>query len=303
MTTLYSHFVNYYTSIAASLKARRHYENSWINVDRTDEVGAIRSFLLDSNVGVDYINQKIAKPLSKANFHVKFASIFCHKKPRIKRTQKNKLKNKGDTPGCELGDLFVAFILLDSNDKLHYSAGALFQAKLRPKLNSLTQQCLYDFDDDYDVPSYLADRLNPANRNRLMPTYDEGRGRAFRYLILEPDHTEERVTARHTPWPNNFQKRWSSFLDGLICGSDGLRTDLTTKNPSSWDIIVADLLSIGLNVPRKKPPRGNNVATQVATSLFNNFSNLDNYFEKLEDKHEGVPTLLIIAHAHEMCGD
>lgn len=299
MTTLYSKYISHYASIASTLRARRIYEDAWMNVDRSDEVKAVRSFLLDPNVGVDYMNQHVATKLSTGLFHVKFASIYCHQKPRIQRTAKSASTNPGDTKGCELGDLFVAFILLDAKDKLHYAAGALFQAKLRPKLDSLSQKCLYDFDEDYEVPKYLANRISPSNKNRIMPTYDEGRGRALRYLILEPDYSEDRVTARHTPWAYNYQKRWSSFLDGLLSGSDGLRTDLVTTTPSSWDIIVADLLSVGLNVPATKPARGNNVAVNVATSLFNNFSNLQNYSVSLEDNHRGVPTLLVIAHAHE----
>lgn len=299
MTTLYSQYVNHYASIASSLNARRIYENAWININRSDEVTAVRSFLLDPHVGVDYMNQNVATALSTGPFHVKFASIHCHKKPIVTRTTKSIVKNPGDTHGCELGDLFVAFVLLDSADQLHYAAGALFQAKLRPKLDSLSQKCLYDFDEDFLVPKYLANRINTLNNYRTIPTYDEGRGRAFRYLILEPNYPIARVTARHTPWTYSYQKRWSSFLDGLLSGSDGLRTDLTTKHPSAWDIIVADLLSVGLNVPTKKPARGNNVAVKIATSLFNNFSNLKDYSAVLEDGHSGVPTLLIIAHAHE----
>lgn len=299
MTTLYSKYVDHYTSIASTLRARRIYEDAWKNVDRSDEVKAVRSFLLDPNVGVDSMNQHAASELSKGPFHIKFASIYCHKKPSIQRTNNAKSVNPGDTPGCELGDLFVAFILLDATNKLHYAAGALFQAKLRPKLDSLSQKCLYDFDEDFEVPKYLEDRITPPNKRRIMPTYDEGRGRALRYLILEPNHTEKMITARHTPWASSYQKRWSSFLDGLLSGSDGLRTDLMTQNPASWDIIVADLLSVGLRVPPKKPARGNDIAVKVATSLFNNFSNLTNYSVELEDPHEGIPTLLVIAHAHD----
>lgn len=300
MATLFSDFIHHYASIASPLRARRIYEDAWKNINRGNEVEAIESFLLGRSVGVDYMNTHVARALSTGAFHVKFASIFCHKKPRVQRTTKSKANNAGDTPGCELGDLFVAFILLDANEKLHYAAGSLFQAKQRPKLDSASQRCLYDFDEDFEVPKYLEKRVTPPNKTRFMPTYDDGRGRALRYLILEPDYTEERVTARHTPWDSNYQKRWSSFLDGLLSGTDGLRADLDTTNPSPWDVIVADLLSVGLNAHlQKKPPRGNNVAIRVATSLFNNFSNLNDYRAVLEDSHQGVPTLLVIAHAHE----
>lgn len=299
MTTLFDQFVAHYAEVALMIQSRRLFENAWSDIDRTNEVKAIRSFLLDKTIGVDYMNKHVAPALSKGPFHIKFASIFCHQKPRVRRTFRNQNKNAGDTNGCELGDLFVVFVLLDNTDKLHYAAGSLFQAKLRPTLDSLSQKCLYDFDNDFDVPSYLEKRVVPSNKNRVMPSYDEGRSRAFRYLILEPDHSKENVTARHTPWVNNQQKRWSTFLDGLLSGVDGLRANLTTNSPSSWDIIVADLLSVGLNVPTKKAPRGNNVAVKIATSLFNNFKNLEDYSATLEQDHPGVPTLMVIAHAYE----
>jgi hypothetical protein len=298
MATLYSQFVTHYTQTARSHQFRRIYEDAWCKVDRSNEVEAIREFLLDPSVGVDYLNMQVASKLSNGTFNVKFASIFCHKKPRVQRTDASRRKHPGDTKGCELGDLLVVFVLLDKNDKLHYASGALFQAKLRPKLDSLSQQCLYDFDTEFDVPQHLAKRFTPPNKRRTMPSPDEGRGRAFRYLILEPDYDSTAIRARHTPWTHDYQLRWSTFLHGLLAGTDGLRANLESPSPSAWDIIVADLLYVGLKVPAKKPARGNNVAVQVATSLFNNFTNLKDASVS-DQENEGVPTLMIIAHASQ----
>jgi hypothetical protein len=298
MTTLYSQFIMHYTQTARSHQFRRIYEDAWLNIDRSDEVEAIREFLMDPAVGVDYLNTKVATKLSNGIFNVKFASIFCHKKPRVQRTAASRMIHPGDTKGCELGDLLVVFVLMDANDELHYASGAIFQAKLRPKLDSLSQQCLYDFDQEFEVPRYLANRLTPHNKNRKMPSSDEGRGRAFRYLILEPYNDPTFIRARHTPWSHDYQLRWSTFLDGLLAGTDGLRVNLESTTPSAWDIIVADLLHVGLKVPASKPPRGNNVAVQVATSLFNNFTNLKNASVS-DEENEGMPTLMVIAHAPE----
>lgn len=186
------------------------------------------------------------------------------------------------------------FLLLDGNDKLHFTSGSLFQAKLRPKLDSLSQKYLYDLDKDFEVPSYLGKRPGSPGKLRNMPTYEEGRARALRYLIL---NSNRYIQARHTPWSNDFQCRWSSFLDGLISGRDGLRTEPSSKSPTAWDTIVSDLLHVGLSVnsSKKKSPRGNDVAVQIATSLFNNFQNLKDY--SVETEEEGVSTLMIIAHA------
>lgn len=299
MTTLFNKFVAHYTSVSSKIRARRFYERSWGGVDRGDEVKAVRRFLLDKNIGVDYLNKNISTMLSTGMFHVKFASLFCHKKPRVQRTLISQTLAPGNTDGCELGDLFVLFVLMDSADKLHYSAGALFQAKLHQKLDSLSQKYLYDVDKDFEVPEYLAKRISPPQKIRLMPTYEEGRARALRYLILSPGCSEKNIKVRHTPWGNNYQRRWSTFLDGLLSGTDGLRTEPGSTSPSSWDMIVADLLSVGLMVPPKKPPRGNDIAVQVATSLFNNFKNLDKYSIEAGNDYCGVPTLMIIAHAPE----
>ncbi|MFY2640390.1 hypothetical protein ACOTDF_02465 [Achromobacter insuavis] len=275
---------------------RRMYDSSWDGIDKTREVSAVRDYLLKDKVGVSYLNSKLAPLLSTGEFRMKFASLFCHKKPGVTRTDDCKAENAGDSPGCELGDLFVLFVLLDGADKLHHAAGALCQAKVGPKLDSKSQRALYDFDLEFNVPAYLANRGNSPGNVRKMPTYEEGRGRALRYMIL-CDEPSGNVTARHAPWGKQFRPAWSSFVDGLITGTDGLRVLLESTNPSSWDHIVTDLLHVGLNVPAKKPPRGNDIATQVATSLFNNFANLQDH--SAETEFEGVPTLMIIAHAPE----
>lgn len=193
--------------------------------------------------------------------------------------------------------MFVAFVLLDGQDKLHYFSGALFQAKLYAKLDSLSQKYLYDYDTDFEVPKYLANRLTSAQNTRKMPTYDEGRGRGFRYLILNPAEDKTAIRARHCPWNHNYQLRWSTFLDGVLAGTDGLRAFLDSSSPSAWDIITSDLLYTGLNIPSRKPPRGNNIAIQVATSLFNNFTNLSDSSAIADKEIFGIPTLMIIAQA------
>lgn len=298
MTTLFNKFVTHYTNVSQSIKTRRIYEKSWKNVNRDNEVNAIRSFLLDKSVGVHYLNTEVSPKLSNSDFQVKFASIFCHQKPRVQRTVASNAIARGDTSGCELGDLFVIFVLLDNTDRLHYAAGALFQAKLKPKLDSLSQKYLYDIDEDFEVPSYLENRTNPPEKLRKMPTYMEGRARALRYLILNPRYTGKYVQARHTPWQNDHQRQWSTFLDGLLSGTDGLRTNLSSANPSSWDIMVADLLMVGLNVPHKKTPRGNDVAVQVATALFNNFRDLTAYSVDTKES-DGVPIFMAIVCSTE----
>ncbi|MEB7931563.1 hypothetical protein NGK10_04290 [Enterobacter quasiroggenkampii] len=263
------------------------------------EVDAVRDFLMKPNVGVDFLNKEVSMEVNNDKFTMKFASIFCHKKPIVQRTDRNKAINPGSTPGCELGDLFVLFLLMDGLDNIHYSAGALFQAKMDASLNSSSQRYLYDDDDGFTLPDNLYKSIGLKNVHRYMPTYDEGRGRALRYLILKPSGGLNYIQARLTPWSNNYLLRWSSFLDGLISGTDGVKINFDARNPNSWGLIAKDLLWMVKSVPPRKKPRGNNEASKIATKLFNDFTNYKDYSSVLgsENNDGGVSVMLIIAHA------
>ncbi|TKU89863.1 hypothetical protein [Citrobacter sp. TBCS-14] len=304
MSSLHNDFINTYCNIACLAHFRREYENSWVDIDRSHEVSAIREYLLNDNVGIDYLNHMVSTEFQNTQFVLKFASVFCHQKPGVKRTENNKLLNPGDTPGCELGDLFVLFLLMDGNDNVHYSAGSIFQAKLTAKLDSKTQRHLYDYDNEFVLPKYICAGRKLHSNIRKMPTYAEGRANAFRYLILNPSCGVERITARHSPWTNNYQLRWSTFIDGLLSGVDGLKVNLDSNTGSSWDEIVKDLLWVVANVKKNKPPRGNNDAVKIATGLFNNYSNIKERCAIYDEGGEyGMPLMLIIAHAPDYKGD
>lgn len=298
MPLLYDEFIKHYCNLSNANKFRRLYEHAWNGIPRTNEVDAIKSFLLDPKVGIDFLNESVSKKINNSKFNMKFASIFCHKKPRVLRTSYNANRNPGKRPGCELGDLFVLFLLMDASDNIHYSSGALFQAKLEPKLDSATQRHLYDDDDGFILPKNLMTGRGITNSFRKMPTYSEGRGNALRYLILNPKVLKNHVQARHTPWSNDYQSRWSTFVDNLISGTDGLALNLNAATPNAWEQIAHDLLWMINSVKKNKPPRGNNVAANIATGLFNNYANYERYCVELEEG-DGIPTMLIIAHSPE----
>ncbi|MFD3306600.1 hypothetical protein [Alteromonas macleodii] len=299
MTQLLDKFVKHYTSVSQKHKFRRLYEKSWNGISRLREVQAIKEYLLYPNVGVDFLNKNVATPLSNHEFDVKFCSIFCHQKPRVTRTKTSKQKNKGSTDKCEIGDLFVLFLLLDRNDALHYCAGSLFQAKLKSKLDSASQKALYDEDLDFLVPEYLATRLSPRSPYRKMPTLEQGRAKALRYMILNPTFSPNNVQARYSPWENDYQLRASTFLDGLLSGTDGLKIEQQSNPNGAWEMIASDLLFTALQVKSNRPPRGNTDALKVATSHFNSFLDYNNYSLQIED-HEppSVPTMLAIVQAN-----
>ncbi|WP_199481266.1 hypothetical protein [Vibrio owensii] len=298
MTTLFDKFLQHYTSSSQNLEFRRRYEESWSMIDRSKEVPAIKDYLLKPGVGVDFLNKNVASKISNKDFDVKFCSVFCHQKPRVTRTPASIKKNAGSTKRCELGDLFVIFVLLDNNDNMHYCACSLFQAKLKAKLDSESQRALYDEDLEFIVPRYLKNRNPDIPEERKMPTYSEGRAKALRYMILEPSFSPEYVQARYSPWSNDYQLRASTFLDGLLSGTDGLQADLINRPEGAWEIMVGDLLYTALKVPGRKPPRGNTDAVKVAKAHFNNFRNFDTFSVEVDDnKEKGVPILMVIAQS------
>jgi hypothetical protein len=282
-----SEFVKHLTSAGQSTEVRKLLDQSWKGISRSAEVPALKAYLQDPGVGVSFLNATLAPLLSTSGFQVKFAGVFCHKKPTVTRTALDRARNPGDTPGCELGDLLTLFVLLDGADRLQYLAGSLFQAKVEPKLDSASQRHLYDDDAGFTLPKYL------GGHHREMPTYEEGRGRALRYLILRPHRANPYIACRHTPWDAAYNPRWSTYVYNLLAGNDGLvaRTRTGIRN-KAWNTIVDDLLGVAAEVPAKKPPRGNDVAIQVATGQFNDFGSMD--VQHIESNQPGVSVLFAI---------
>lgn len=295
MATLFSKFVTHYTSASKAGTLRQLYTNSWNGINKQDEVKAIESYLLKSKVGVDFLNTNVAPAVSNTDFVVKFASIFCHKKPKVKPVGQPSPAVRGQTVGCELGDLFVMFVLMDAGDKVHHARGALFQAKKTPKLDKPTQQFLYDRAESMEVPSYLIQRKGSPGNMRKLPTYDDGRAHGFRYLILNGPMQD--VSSHFCPWDNTYWTQWATFMDGLLSGTTGLPADVNTPT-SAWDHIVIDLIEmVQYTNGQKKPARGNTVITQITSSCFNNYRDRSQWSMLLDERRDGVPTLLVIAHA------
>lgn len=295
MATLFSDFVTHYTSTVNTSNLRRHFMKSWNGINKKDEVNAIENYLLTPGVGVDYMNTHVAPAASNTDFVVKFASIFCHKKPKVTPVGQPSPALPGQTVGCELGDLFVMFVLMDGVDNVHHARGALFQAKKVPKLDKPTQEFLYDKAESMGVPSYLENRKGSPAGVRKLPTYENGRAHGFRYLILNGAHQE--VGLHFSPWRKTCWTLWATFMDGLLSGTTGMPADV--NNPSSeWDHIVADLIEmVQYTKGQKKAERGNSVIAKIASSCFNNYRDRSQWSMPLEERNEGVPTLLVIAHA------
>jgi hypothetical protein len=83
----------------------------------------------------------------------------------------------------------------------------------------------------------------------------------------------------------------------LLAGNEGLAARGSVfPNSTSWEIIVDDLLGVAAKVPKKKPPRGTDVAVQIATGQFNSF--LSSSIQNVQTDEPGASILMVIAHKH-----
>jgi len=291
MSGLLSHFVAHYQSINSVSPLRCYYCDSWNGINRADEVGAIQKYITAKRHGLDYLNATVARRLSSALFDVKFAGVFCHKKPIVQRTIVAKAANPSTPLGCELGDLLVAFVLLDSADQLHYYASSLFQAKAKETLDNQTQRLLYDVDASFILPKNL------GGHERHFPTPAAQRSIALRYLLMGPRRINHDIDARCSPWKSGLSVCWGDFAHSLLQGREGLAaTPQATGMP--WDVINHDLLLMASKVPGNKPARGTNVAIKLATKAFNSFASRE-IWHATSEQDRGIPTILMIAAAKE----
>lgn len=169
--------------------------NSWSQINKAQkEPDIIFDYLTEPNKGVDYLNSKIASKITaNTNYEMKFASIYCHQKPRVERTDDNIQKCVGNnkTERCELGDLIIHFLFLDKDKKVQFSNAVILQAKVGNKPDNQTQQCLYENDDSLIFPKYFG----TENAFCELPKYDHCRTKALAYIIY---------SGRNKYWTNSF---------------------------------------------------------------------------------------------------
>jgi len=260
--------------------------NSWKCIDKSQsEPDIIRDYLTMSGVGVDYLNNKIARVITeKTNYEMKFASIFCHQKPRVERTEDNIKNCKGDnkTEKCELGDLAIIFLLLDKNKKVQFSNALILQAKKGAKINNKTQQCLYENDDSFLFPKYF------EQRKCQLPKYEENRTKALAYLFINPCD----VSVCQIPEKFKLIFSWSFIFQKILTNDFGKEFKFSEKNfLNDWDKLISSLI---IKLSDTNNIRGNRRVNGLDI-LLNRFNYYYYYAEyKLEVKNEGIPTIMII---------
>lgn len=267
---------------------------SWSGIDFKDtEPKIVKDYLLSANVGVDYMNDKIARAVSASGaYELKFASIYCHQKPRIIRTAQSIGACLGSTKACELGDLMIIFLLLDQTKKIVYSSAKLMQAKKNDVLDSFSQQCLYDSDLDFNAPANLISHSTCVTPLRFLPDYHQDRNKALAYLILQ----NSLPYVKMIPSSTGIQCSWSTDLQMLL----ELKTGLSFSPPknstdNSWNCIVNDLMNIGTGIVPSSIGRGSGV-----DYIVNAFNDYDYYPEyKKEFDYTGIPKMIVICKDKE----
>lgn len=273
---------------------RTEASKSWLGINfAKDEPEIVKQYLLNPAIGVDYLNQNIAKKITEeTNFELKFASIFCHGKPIITRTADSIGSCTGSSPGCELGDLMTVYILLDKDKKTVFSTANIMQAKKTDVLNSESQRCLYESDITFEMPNAVARFSSSLSSLRMLPDYDHLRDRALSYLILNNGHP----VAKDIPSASNLNYGWDCFIQLFLELKMGLKfTTPRNKLDNGWNCIVNDLLNVGSGKAPSRTVRG--IGLEHLKNLFNYYYYYPEY--KAEHDRPGVPILLIICKDNE----
>lgn len=218
---------------------------------------------------------------------MKFASVYCHQKPRVRRTQNSINNCKGSTLSCELGDLMIVFVLLDKNKKLVFNTSKILQAKKKAKIDSESQKCLYESDLELEMPNNILASSTNKSPLRTLPSYLNHRNMALSYLILN----DKAPINREIPFKSNLCYSWSHLLQLMLELKTGLVFNTPTNDfENGWDCIVSDLINVGIDKVVSKNKRGTGL-----DYFINKFNYLFLYPEyKLELEDSGIPKLLII---------
>lgn len=266
---------------------------SWDGIDFSKpEPEIIKDYLLSPNKGVDYLNQNVASIISKnSGYEVKFASVYCHQKPKITRTPNSISRCNGSTPGCELGDLMTIFLLLDKNKNVIASTAKIMQAKKKDILDSASQKCLYESDLEFQMPANLIRHSTCVNSTRVLPDYHENRDRALSYLILNSGLPAN----KEIPSASELSYSWGRHLQLTM----EFKTGMSFSKPSDsiengWNCIVNDLINIGTGKVPSTTNRG--LGLDYVIDAFNYYTYYAEYNETFPD---GIPKLIIICKDKE----
>lgn len=290
--TEYDNFVKTISSLSSEICY--YSQKSWEGIDlNQNEPEIVKSYLLNKKVGVDYLNSKVAPIVSSSRYEVKFASVYIHSKPKIKRTTSSKQNCKGSTEGCELGDMAIVFCFLDANKNPIYCSALLSQVKKKDNLDSKSQACLYDSDISFEMPASIwKNSVINSTPIRNLPSYSEGRTKALTYTIISPSTGE--IYSKFVPWKKLIKCYWGHTIERIFSGDLGLRFGGPVTQPD-WNCTIHDLIQVGQGAIFSRINRGN--ALNDVINIFNDFNEYEKYSVELNEG--GVPMMFIIVKDKE----
>ena len=268
----YIQFQRMCTAQSAMILSNLH--QSWAGIDFSlPETGIVRQYLSAPTIGVDYLNQHVATPLSIGGYEVKFGSVFIHQKPRVTRCSPCPPTEKS----CELGDMLVVFTFLDASKRPLLNRAFLAQAKKHMTLDSAAQKALSDEEEAFLFPFNLTaeSRCCSSSQQRFLPVKTQRRWRGLKYVVFNA--ISRTATCVVTPWDNGISANWSVSLFGIITGFDGLEFSRTPYKGQGWSAVIWDLLGVTAKAGTKGKARGN--AIETLADEYNAFSNHHEYHQ------------------------
>jgi len=262
---------------------------SWNNIDFSQsEPEIIKEYLLSAGKGVDYLNHNVSKIItSQTKYELKFASVFCHQKPRVIRTPQSKTNCIGSTDSCELGDLMTIFLLLDRNKNLVCSTAKIMQAKKFDNLDSESQKCLYESDLEFEMPNNVVNVSTNNSSLRELPDYSENRNMALSYLILNDGHPYN----KEIPSVSNLHYGWNHHLELMMELKTGKKfTHPIDSDDIGGNCIINDLLNLGVGKVQSSIKRG--YGLDFFINAFNYYYYYPEYW--IENEDAGIPKMIII---------
>lgn len=235
-----------------SEKIMNAFKESWNDISfdkKEDEI--ILEYVTELGKGVDYLDRELS--MYEYGFNVKFASIFSHSKPIVTRIG----NCKSDKNNCELGDILIIFNYMDRNNNTLGNRAFLAQVKKHYEIKNQCQRCLYDEDNEFLMPKYLAKKSECCRRRkRKFLKTKELRRKTLKYLILD---NEGEVKIIGSPWNKKNYWQWSVVMLKFMLGYEGYQFSKKPPKNCSWSSIIWDLISITAQSKYKGKERGINL--------------------------------------------
>ncbi len=134
------------------------------------------------------------------------------------------------------------FLWLDKDKKLACSTAKIMQVKKLDNLDSESQECLYDSDIDFEMPTNVINVSTNSNALRTLPNYSENRHMALSYLILNDGHPYN----KEIPSYSDLHYEWNYHIKLTMEFKTGKRFELPIDNyDNGWNCVINDLLNIG----------------------------------------------------------